>query len=207
MTNEASEARTSLVAELRAYAESGANKSRTTLLLHRAANVIELLNAPLMTGETPPATKGVTEAQKFLRLIAEGYFSAAIAARFVRVENPKFHEDNGEDPYLIYDTFAALSLPKALSTPAAGGLAVKALEWQETHTDRGDGTSEATGWEAGSGFGSWYEIIQYFGSDSFGWQVRFDCDLIADKDDPEAAKAAAQSDFETRILSALDGAR
>ena len=49
IAREAFEARASLVSELRSYAESGAIKIRHELLLHRAANVIELLNVPTKT--------------------------------------------------------------------------------------------------------------------------------------------------------------
>jgi hypothetical protein len=82
---------------------------------------------------------------------------------------------------------------------------VKALEWEEVTAARSDEdpTREHTGdYEADTAFGP-YCIEQYFGSDSYGWQVTFDFSIIADKDDPEAAKAAAQADFNRRILSAL----
>lgn len=79
----------------------------------------------------------------------------------------------------------------------------RALNWQETHIDRGDGSSELSGWEADSGFGCWYSIEMYFASDSYGWSVKFDCELIADTDDPDTAKAAAQADFERRVRATL----
>lgn len=85
----------------------------------------------------------------------------------------------------------------------APGREVKPLDWQETFTDRGDGSKDQTGWEADSGFGAWYAINQYFGSDSYGWEVQFDFDVIADCDDPDKAKAAAQADYEKRISAAL----
>lgn len=79
----------------------------------------------------------------------------------------------------------------------------RALDWQETVIDRGDGTTEPDGWEADSGFGCHYSIEMYFGSDSFGWQVKFDYDVIGDADDPSVAKAIAQEDFERRAKAIL----
>lgn len=79
--------------------------------------------------------------------------------------------------------------------------AVRKLVWLETFADRGDGSKEQDGWEADSGFGSYYSIEQYFGSDSFGWQVKFEYAVIADHDDPDKAKETAQVDFERRVLA------
>lgn len=81
--------------------------------------------------------------------------------------------------------------------------AIKPLEWQETCVDRGDGSSEVSGWEADNGFGSWYAIVGYMGTDAYGWQVFFDCDEISDCEDPEKAKALAQTHFEARIRGAM----
>lgn len=60
---EALQARTSLVAELLAYAESGMSKPRTSLLLHRAANAIELLNRPAASSLASPPPVAEGEAQ------------------------------------------------------------------------------------------------------------------------------------------------
>lgn len=83
---------------------------------------------------------------------------------------------------------------------------VKALEWKEVTAARSDEdpTLEHTGdYEAGTPFGTYY-IEQYFGTDSYGWEVTVNgYDKVADKDDPSDAKAAAQADYERRILSAL----
>lgn len=80
---------------------------------------------------------------------------------------------------------------------------VKPLDWQETFVDRGDGGSDLSGWEANNGFDSWYNIEQYFASDSYGWTIYFDYKLIADCDDPEVAKEQAQQHFSAVILAAL----
>lgn len=85
-----------------------------------------------------------------------------------------------------------------LASPAQS---LRKLGWLETFTDRGDGSKDQDGWEADSGFGSWYTIEQYFGSDSLGWQVKFEYDVIADHDDPDKAKESAQADFERRVLA------
>lgn len=94
---------------------------------------------------------------------------------------------------------------------AAGvpGVKVKTLEWEPVMTARSreDTTSEETGdCETVCAVGVYY-IEMYFGSDSYGWRVTLNgTDDIADKDDPEAAKTAAQADYEARILSALEPA-
>lgn len=80
---------------------------------------------------------------------------------------------------------------------------VRKLDWQETYADRGDGGKDHTGWEAENGFGEYYTVEMYFGSDSYGWQVNFDYTMLGDFDDPERGKACAQADFERRILACL----
>jgi hypothetical protein len=92
---------------------------------------------------------------------------------------------------------------KAIRAVMPGGVDVKPLDWQTTYVDRGDGQKEESGWEADNGFNQWYSVETYFGTDSYGWRVMFDCDVIADHDDPERAKAAAQEHFASRILSRL----
>ena len=84
-----------------------------------------------------------------------------------------------------------------------GRLAIKSLKWQGTFIDRGDGSQDQAGWEADTGFGVWYQIEQYFGSDSYGYRVSFDHEMIGDHDDPDQAKATAQKHFEKRIRAAL----
>jgi hypothetical protein len=49
----------------------------------------------------------------------------------------------------------------------------------------------------------WYCIETYFGTDSYGWSVKLDPEIIGDFDDPDAAKAAAQTDFEKRVRAAI----
>ncbi len=80
---------------------------------------------------------------------------------------------------------------------------IRQLEWQPIYVDRGDGGQDEAGWEADTGFGVFYGIDEYFGSDSYGWKVCMDYEAIGDFDDPEKAKACAQADFERRIQSAL----
>jgi hypothetical protein len=82
---------------------------------------------------------------------------------------------------------------------------VKGLEWVEVSFARSDEDPrrEPSGdYEAGTPFGFYY-IEQYFGTDSYGWKVTFDSLPVADKDDPDAAKASAQADYEARVRSAL----
>jgi hypothetical protein len=83
---------------------------------------------------------------------------------------------------------------------------VRKLEWEEVTTARiaEDPTLEPTGdYEALSPVGIYY-VQMYFGTDSYGWNVMLDYNDVADKDDPEDAKAAAQADYERRVLSALE---
>lgn len=97
---------------------------------------------------------------------------------------------------------AADVLDRLAATPKAG-VDIRPLDWQETFVDRGDGSKDQSGWEADNGFNGWYSIEMYFGSDSYGWSVQFDTDVIGDFDDPDRAKAAAQKHFEQRISLAL----
>jgi len=94
----------------------------------------------------------------------------------------------------------------ATALDRSGGVGVKALEWVEITQARSaeDPRHEPTGsYEATTPFGI-YSVEMYFGSDSYGWQVTFGIEeTIADCDDPNNAKAAAQADFERRIISAL----
>jgi hypothetical protein len=91
-------------------------------------------------------------------------------------------------------------------TSPAPGVDVLPLNWIETFIDRGDGSQDSSGWEAESGFGPFYTIEMYFGSDSYGWEVLFDSAPIGDFDDPDKAKAFAQTDFAKRVLAALQPA-
>ncbi|TPN03846.1 hypothetical protein FJ973_29840 [Mesorhizobium sp. B2-1-3] len=87
---------------------------------------------------------------------------------------------------------------RALSTPAVGELAVKALEWRDLR-----GHSFPDMWCATSPCGV-YDIEERSASDSpayvaLGPHYAF----IADKDSLDEAKAACQADYEARIRSAL----
>ncbi len=95
--------------------------------------------------------------------------------------------------------------PSLSSLRKGAEVAVKPLEWRAIERARSDEdprTEETGDHEATSPFGEYY-IECGFGSDSYVWSVSFCGDFLTDKDDPEAAKSAAQSDFETRIRSAL----
>lgn len=91
-------------------------------------------------------------------------------------------------------------------THSSPGIA-RPLDWQETFTDRGDGSKDLTGWEAETHFGTWYSVEQYFGSDSYAWHVKHDFDVVADCDDPDQAQAAAQADFEKRVRAVVQPAQ
>lgn len=88
---------------------------------------------------------------------------------------------------------------------------VKPLEWEETHTRRSeeDPTTEWNGgFEADSALG-YYKINMGFGSDAYYWAVTnpLGDDVGSAFEDPSYAKAAAQADYERRILSALEPAK
>jgi hypothetical protein len=99
--------------------------------------------------------------------------------------------------------------PPSPVTDERAKVRVRKLEWVEDTSARSDEnpTFEPTGdYEAETPFGTYY-IEQYFGSDSYGWKVILSgFGEIADRDDPEDAKASAQADFERRILAALEPA-
>ena len=88
-------------------------------------------------------------------------------------------------------------------TPA---VKVKPLVWEAIEQDRGDGSSDLTGdFIAETGFGC-YSIVCGFGSDSYVWDVYFgEMDCVSSHDDPSTAKAAAQADYDARIIAALKG--
>ena len=94
----------------------------------------------------------------------------------------------------------------AASPPAGAEVRVKPLVWEEITQARSDEdpTREPSGdYEAVTPVGTYY-IEMYFGTNSYGWDVSFNGDHVADRDDPDDAKAAAQADYERRILSALE---
>ena len=101
---------------------------------------------------------------------------------------------------------------QAEPAPAArsGAVKVKQLEWEETHTRRSDEdptTEWNGGFEADSALG-YYEISTGIGSDAYYWAVTnpLGDNVGSDFEDPSYAKAAAQADYERRILSALEPA-
>lgn len=82
---------------------------------------------------------------------------------------------------------------------------VKPLVWGETHDDRGDGLSEHNGgYWSNSPFGD-YEISMGLGPDGEYWSASDEGGSeIGAFGDPDSAKAAAQADYEARILAALE---
>ena len=84
---------------------------------------------------------------------------------------------------------------------------VKQLVWEDVMMDRGDGYSEPSGdYEALCAWGSYYIEIG-LGSNSYYWYVETMGREVGNIfDDLDDAKAAAQADYEARILSALEPA-
>ena len=92
-----------------------------------------------------------------------------------------------------------------VSEPEPLAVRVKPLVWEETHDDRGDGSSEHNGcYEASTALGV-YEIGMGFGSDAYYWSA---CDPnyneIGSFEDPSYAQAAAEADHAALILSQID---
>lgn len=190
-----------------------------------------------MTGETPPAAKGVTEALRkslerllleFDFLVEDGtlpdirndvIFVDALAALSlpapgegepISVQDPKMIlagirqfglASDGSD---LRDLEAAI---EALSTPAAGGLAVEALEWSDP-TPPTKGVCSYDHCRAKTPFGTY--LIEWK-----SWKDYDDCVVYCPENSEgnmfvacdgtlAGAKAAAQADFSARILSALD---
>lgn len=93
--------------------------------------------------------------------------------------------------------------PDLSSLRKGAEVAVKPLEWEETFYQSHDTPPELTGWEAEGACGYYHIKIEYTGFEASLDGVSFF--KIGTFDDPDEAKSAAQSDFETRIRSALIG--
>jgi hypothetical protein len=78
---------------------------------------------------------------------------------------------------------------------------VKALEWDEVTQARSDEDPhrEVIGWECSTGFDGFY-IVEITGGGASLTTTNYDCTYYGS---PDEAKAAAQADFEARVLSAL----
>ena len=82
---------------------------------------------------------------------------------------------------------------------AATGDAVNGLEWRETFADRGDGSTELSGYEAETPFGTFYTIE----IKAFAFAVEYDLTVIGEANTPGEARRIAQRDFERRIRTAI----
>lgn len=91
--------------------------------------------------------------------------------------------------------------PDLSSLRKGAEVVVKPLEWEETYYQSHDTPPELTGWEAEGACGYYHIKIEYTGFEASLDGVSFF--KIGTFDDPDRAKSAAQSDFETRIRSAL----
>lgn len=104
--------------------------------------------------------------------------------------------------YAKVDPFVEVGIPAASPAPLEG-VRVKPLEWDETFQDRGDGSSELSGWEAETpGFSVFYTVE----IEVSGFALRrqdLNVTELGTFTDPDEAKAAAQADFDQRIRSAL----
>lgn len=191
------------------------------------------LGETLMTGETPPAAKGVTDEMveagakacrniTFNALTMDECRDAVRVALLAALSLPAPGEGEAPHPLAIYaDSYAMMSrmddgkvdcrsvevdirqnmipVTQALSTPSSGGLAVKVkpLRWEQPD---GDAATETSSW-----LGHGTDLCQYYiGFQGGSWWTPFDGEDGEEYPTIEAAKAAAQSEYEARILSALD---
>jgi len=109
-------------------------------------------------------------------------------------------------PKICGDIWCAMWDKAAASPAGAEVVRVKPLVWEEITHARSDEdpTREPSGdYEAVTPVGTYY-IEMYFGTDSYGWDVSFNGDHVADRDDPDDAKAVALTHFNQIILSALE---
>lgn len=145
---------------------------------------------------------------------AEIAAQAALTAAFAAMSEPVgYIDENGArklglgSPTGIYaqpDEYAVIPLYAA---PQPAAVKVKPLEWVEITSPREDGAPEATSdVEACTMIGE-YSVC--FDEDEAVSDTPWCCwspvECIGHFDNFEAAKAAAQSDYEKRILSALEG--
>ena len=81
---------------------------------------------------------------------------------------------------------------------------IKPLEWVETLSDRGDGTSEHDGgYEALTPFGIYAIYFDYLKSVWLSYGLDGDC--LASVDSPSIAKSTAEADYSARHRAALEG--
>ena len=129
--------------------------------------------------------------------------SAAMAARDY---TPEKHSGMTLASHITGRTIEAAI--RAIPLPPEHRVTVKPLVWSAVTVDRGDGSYDETGgFEADTPIGS-YDIDIGFGSDCYYWSVQSPdgFDIGSNFDDPDNAKAAAQDDYDARILSAIYGA-
>ena len=89
---------------------------------------------------------------------------------------------------------------RAYLASSDSGVKVKPLVWRDHRPD----SFPEPAWSAQTSFGL-YNIEEVSASDSPAYLVRLHAHhFVADKDSLDEAKAAAQRDYEVRILSALD---
>ncbi len=151
-----------------------------------------------MTGETPPAAKGAASER------LQGWLAGTFAYTAYRGRAP-----DGV-PQLRSDIRIAL---EAISTPASGGLSVKVkpLTWGEERRVPDAAWSKTMlrqhiGHHNLGPFAGSYSVQEMDAGGAWGWWNTWTSDRYPDGVEPtlEAAKAAAQADFNARILSALD---
>lgn len=61
-------------------------------------------------------TNKISKAREALECLKDGYKYELLEGRWLRVENPKFAEDNGQDPWLLIDLREHLTLLTTLSS-------------------------------------------------------------------------------------------
>lgn len=109
---------------------------------------------------------------------------------------------------LYVDRKDVMAILASVLSAAPVAVKVRELEWKEIYADRGDGQSDFTGeWGASCILGVYAINISICGDMHAPWEL-FDADngKIGNFDTMDAAKAAAQADYERRVMSSLEPA-
>jgi hypothetical protein len=159
--------------------------------------------APGPSEATPSTAGSVREALEKPPFYFDRYVNGCLMAEGVCIEKRETLNDamveaariaskgvHGKTPVLVY-------VPAALSAPVEAPVAVKPLEWTVE-------TKRYMSIHCGRGLGLLYQAAAKCYSS--GWVVTLGEEVVYNEDDgdQEAAKAAAQADYEQRILSAID---
>jgi hypothetical protein len=126
-------------------------------------------------------------------------------AHFTDADLDAMYEASKRDEWLLVGSeirqlIGDIRTARLAASPSSGAVRVKPLEWRDHRPD----SFPEPAWSAQTPFG-FYNIEEVSASDSPAYVVRLHAHhFVADKDGLDEAKAAAQSDYEQRIRSAID---